>query len=322
MTVTIPTSADSATKETVVESEAIENTEVDTGEAVTTVEDALDSDDGEENEFSDLAEEFEQDELADDIDFNDGEPADQDETEVEAEPDTTTAESDEVVTEEPEAEVETEIASQEEEPVVEPEVVAQPTPEERTAAIAEAREKALVEVEQQFQLTEDEADDLVSDPNSVLPKMMAKVYLDLFTSVMQGMQQQLPNMITNVVKSEEQVVARKTAFYDAWPQLNKAEHLETIRRVGATYAQMNPKATQEDFIKEVGAQAWVALRLPLNELLQHTQAAPVVEPVIPVTTGNRTPAGPGSASVKNTQPTPKQKNEFEILADELLEEDN
>lgn len=319
MTVKIPTSADKDTGDAVIESDVIETDVVET--EVATVEDTLDSDE-EPNEFAELAEDFDED-LAEDVDFNDGEPADQEETEVEEESDATTAEGDEVATEETEAEVETEIASQVEEEVVveEPEPVIQQTPEERDTIIAAAREKALVEVEQQFQLTEDEADDLVTDPNKVLPKMMAKVYLDLFTSVMQGMQQQLPNMITNVVKSTEQGNLKRNAFYDAWPQLNKAEHVETVERIGGAYMQMNPKATQEDFIKEVGAQVWVARRLPLDELLQHTNVAPAAETVVAPRKGGRTPAGPGNASVKNTQPTPKQKNEFEILADELLEED-
>jgi len=313
MTVKIKTMAEAETGDAVTDDASIIE-----GEA-TTVEGDLDSTE-ETNEWDDLAVDDDEVEAESEFDSQDEEPGEAEEGAAEEAAEETTAESEEV-SDATETEVAAEESGQETETE---EIVAetpQPTQEEYDATIAEAKQKALTSLEEQFQLTEDQADALVTDPNTVLPQMLAKMYLDVYTNVMQGMQQQLPQMVHGVVQNSEVQARGKAAFHEAWPQLAKAEYSQTVERIGEAYKQMNPKATREEFIQEVGAQAWVALRLPLDELLAHTQAAPV--PIAdPKVTTLRTPAAAGSVPAAGKAPVQKQSNAFESLADEFLDEDS
>ncbi len=284
-----------------------------------TVEGNLDSE--ESNEWDDLDAAFDEEGEGEDVVLQDDEPADQEEAEEEELPEETTAEGEEVESEVAEDLAETETETEEEVVIDEaPEATPEVTQEEYNEQVQSAREKATEELVTKFQLTEDQADDLVSDPNSVLPQLLANMYLDLFTNVMQGMHSQLPNMIQGVVSTTERESKQKNAFFTAWPQLNKAEHMKTVKRVGDNYSALNPKASRDDFIREVGAQAWVALRLPIEELLAHTGGGQAITQAENVTQ-LRSPASPGNATKAGVAPVKAVGNSFEMLADEFLDDD-
>lgn len=211
------------------------------------------------------------------------------------------------------------------EPVVQEAVVVPsiPTksPEERAAEFAELRRGAEEELVKTFQLTEEQADNLIENPNEVLPQMMAKLYLDSYASIIQAVQANIPQMIQATMAQTQVEKTAETQFYSEWPQLNKPEYQDTLRRVADSYRVANPKATAEQFIKEVGAQGWVALRLPLDELVAHTSGKKVASPRL-LPSGGRAPASPGNASLTGQAPVRRPLNEFEQMAEELLLEDD
>lgn len=232
------------------------------------------------------------------------------------------------VAEEPTPEVvEEPVAETPEEPEVEippvedtqPEVTQ--TPEEVQAAVTKAREDARSKLTEQFKLTEEQADNLISDPNTVLPQLAADLYLDLFDSMMQGLQTQVPAMIQNYQRQQEVRQAADKAFYGAWPQLAKPEYRQVIDRIASTYQQLNPTADAEKAVKEIGAQAWVALRLPIDELVRITNAGQeTVEtpPATPPANVSHIPANSGGTRIETPKP---ELNEFGELAEEFLIED-
>jgi len=203
-------------------------------------------------------------------------------------------------------------------PEVVPEEVKE-TAEEETQAFEAARTKARDQIKEKFALTEEQEDLLVQSPNKVLPGIVADLYLDLFDSIMGGFQQQIPGMIRQVIQRDQVQTEQADAFYGAWPQLNKTEYQPTVDRIAQNYRTLNPQASSEDAIKEIGAHAWVALRLPLEDLaVQAGSGTTTVE--TPAATP-RKPAGRGSAGTVTEVLKPKTDNAFTQLADEFLEED-
>lgn len=235
-------------------------------------------------------------------------------------PDETPAPVEETPTEEEVAEVEI--------PEVPPEPIDTRTPEEVQKALEEARAKAQVELEQAFRMTEEEEEQFQHNPGDVLSKMAAKLYLDIFNSLMQGVKTQLPSMVTSLMQQDSARKANQRKFYSAWPQLAKAEYLPTIERIANNYRVMNPQAKEADAIREIGAQAWVALRLPLEELAQIASkpTTPVVTPAqeVPTLPANvhRMPASAGNTTQSAKAPVKPALNEFEQLAEELILDDD
>lgn len=269
---------------------------------------------GDTDEWGDLLDEIEEDDLAEPIKDDEPEPKPKDEPIPEGDTPAVKPAEEPIATPE---EVIPEVIPEVTEEVQAP----KKTPEEVQAELATARTKAEEELVSTFQLTEEQADALVEEPNKVLPQMMAKLYLDSYTSVMQAVQQQMPQMVQAVIAQSQAAQDTENSFFQAWPQLSKPEYKDTLDRIADTYRAVNPKANAETMIKEVGAQAWVALQLPIDELMAHT-AAVQKPPAAPAKPTGRLPAGPGNPTISSKQVTQKPKNEFEQLADEFLLDDD
>lgn len=217
----------------------------------------------------------------------------------------------------------------EEVPPVEPEVplVEEPpadtrTPEEVTAEITKARQTAHEKLVESFTWTEDQAEQYEENPGKVLSEMAANIYLDLYDSISQGLNANMPGMVQGIMHQQGAVQAAEKQFFDAWPKLVNAEYRETVDRIATTYRQQFPNTDNVTAIREIGAQAWVALQLPLEELVALTQSNAVpasAETILKPAT--HVPASAGNAPVAAHTPTPKTSNEFTTLADELLLDD-
>lgn len=271
-----------------------------------------------ENEWSDLlSEEGSEEEAL--ITEGDEQPAVEGDTEVkpaEEKPEETSDETLEGKTEE-ELKAEEEAKKPKPEGEEKPAVIEEETKpaEEVTQALEEARVKARDQLKEKFALTEEQEDLLIQSPNKVLPELAANLYLDLFDSIMGGFQQQLPGLIRQVIQTDQVQQKQENAFFEAWPQLNKPDYQETVQRIAQSYRALNPQTSEEEAIKEIGAQAWVALRLPLEELAQVAQGG-VVETAAP-----RQPATRRGAA-EAVPRKPKPDNAFTQLANELIEEDD
>ena len=139
------------------------------------------------------------------------------------------------------------------------------TPEEREAAFAKAREDVKDNLKQHFQLTEEQSDAMLVDPNAAMPEIFAGMYLNMYESLMKGVQDMMPEMIstTNTLRSEAEEAANK--FYESWPQLkDKSEYNDTVVKLGNSYRKMYPEASVEEYVQNVGAQAIIALKIPID----------------------------------------------------------
>lgn len=196
------------------------------------------------------------------------------------------------------------------------------TPEQVKQEIAEAREMARDKLVDSFQLTEEQTELFAEDPGAVLANLAADLYLDIFDSVSNGLRSQMPGMLQGLMQQQKAQAAHEQSFYGAWPQLAKAEYKPTIDRITAAFRQQNPNIDSATAVQEIGAQAWVALRLPLEGLVEHTRAHPDEPAQVQQVRPNHVPASAGNTTQNARAPAQPKMNEFEQLAAELIDDDD
>lgn len=187
------------------------------------------------------------------------------------------------------------------------------TPEEtQTQDFTEMRAKAEEELAQYYQLSEEDATAFQESPTQFLPKLASRMYLHMYENVVNGIMSALPQMIKNVQAQETAQTTAEQKFYDRWKKLDSEQGRAMVRKFGTAYRTANPETTLDDFIQDVGIQAMVALRLPIEGY-----EPPVQEETPPTNVPSSPPAG---ASRPAGIPTGSQ-NPFVALAEEFEEDD-
>lgn len=162
---------------------------------------------------------------------------------------------------------------------------------------------------QHYQISDEMAADLEADAAATVPRLLSKVYLDSVTASVGHMISQLPAMIDATVRARANADASEGRFFSHWANQGlTTEHRSTVMSLGQAYRGVHPNATEEEFIRDVGAQAVVALGLvglPDQALTQ--------DPMAPAFT-------PAATAATNTGPAPK-RNAFDLLAQEMESED-
>lgn len=177
--------------------------------------------------------------------------------------------------------------------------------EEVRRQIAEARERIRKAIEERYVIPSEEESALLTSPGAVLPKLVSRLFLDVYDAVFANVVSQLPALVAPVIDRREQARRYREEFFRAWPQLNKPEYTETVERIARAYRQANPNAPPDKAIREIGAQAIVALGID-------------AKPSTGASSASFKPAATGSAASK-PQPQ-KQTNIWAELAQEFLEE--
>jgi len=195
------------------------------------------------------------------------------------------------------------------------------TSEQVQTEIKAARESAHEKLTESFKWTDEQAEQFEADPGAVMSSMAAKLFLDLYDSISQGFNANMPGMVQRAMQQQQANQAAEKQFFGAWPQLDKPEYKATVDRIAIAYRQQNPTIDDVAAVKEIGAQAWVALQLPLDQLVAHTQAAPPVVPPVVIPVPAHVPASAGNAPQNARTLVKPTGNPFEVLADELIEED-
>jgi len=158
-----------------------------------------------------------------------------------------------------------------------------------------------------YRLSEKDVEEFNENPASFIPKYASRVYLDCISASFQQFATYLPRMVNQVLEMNRSTEAKENKFFETWSELKP--HRETVLRLGAAYRASNPSASEDDFIREVGAQAMVALRLTPNG---HAQAqAPEQKPAFI----------PAAQSATPTPPKQPSNNPFEQMASDFSFED-
>ena len=212
------------------------------------------------------------------------------------------------------------------------EAPAQPQPEWQPPQLPPAEQVEAVRQQYMQQLAEtyklDEATAELVDTNfsAVAPQLLSQVHMRVAESVTQTLGQMLPQLISSQLQYMQVAKQSTDKFFSQWPELNRPEYQNTIGQVAQLYRQLKPQASADDFVREVGIQAWTALGLPVQQLLtrgqqQQPQAAPVPQMQETFPQGGYAPATPGAPARSQLPPSGRPTNVFEQFAEEFLNDE-
>lgn len=186
----------------------------------------------------------------------------------------------------------------------EPPPATTPPVSEAPKSFQEIRKAAEEELAQMYAFTEEGKEAFAMSPETELPKLAARLYLDLHEAIFNGIVQQIPNIMQRQREVEQANSAGEKEFYGLFPKLQNETYKPTVINIIKAYRQLNPTATREQVMKAAGAMAHVTLGIPLEG--EALSEAPPPSPV------PFTPASPAGAPVRGPAAAPT--NTFELLA--------
>lgn len=185
----------------------------------------------------------------------------------------------------------------------------------REAKEAEQRQKYEQELEDYYKLPDDLAARLATEPETVLPKLAAKVHQAVMVGVQNQVTQMIPEMFQRMQQVQKANQSAMDAFYGRWPGLRK--HEKQVLEVGKMYRQMNPKATPQESVERIGMLVAAAMGFDPATLGKPQgngqQPAARRRPGAPAR-----PAGVGGSQAGNA---PAPENPWAAEADAMLEDD-
>lgn len=166
--------------------------------------------------------------------------------------------------------------------------------------------------EQVYNMSAEQVEELETDPAAAMPKLAAHLHMQVMRATTQNIARLLPTLMENIQAQQKVSSGFTNQFFETHPTLS--DHQDTVIKYGQVYRKLNPDATPEEFIRDVGAQVSVALGL---------HAQPVQEQPAPAVPAAPAPFTP-SAARKSSGAVPKQQptNEFELMAEEELAENS
>ncbi len=171
----------------------------------------------------------------------------------------------------------------------------------------------------QYEMSPEEGIEFLDAPHEVVPGVMARLHVGVLEDAVRAIGQLLPQIVARELGTIKTQASHEEAFYAKWPKLDKPEYKTVIRRVGDLYKQNNPDAPVEQFIQEVGATAMIAFKIPPDDMPVGAFAGAVLTPSELPPRTQHSPAQPGGGT---PPPAPaKPMNDFELLSVEFEKED-
>lgn len=156
-----------------------------------------------------------------------------------------------------------------------------------------------------FKLSPEEIEALETDTVGTVPKLLAKALVMSQRNTLNTIARLLPTMMQRQTAVTAKHSENEGKFYAAWPQIEKAKHGDLVNRLGAQYRQMNPNASLDQMIAELGPYIMMVAKIDPNARPGTQTAQP--SPMAP--TGYRppqpapfVPAGPHSGGASPQQP--------------------
>lgn len=172
-------------------------------------------------------------------------------------------------------------------------------------------EDSVAQLQELYKLSEEDTRSLLTEPETVLPRLLAEAHMQMTKSVLESVQGIIPNVMeTTQVASKAETEARN-AFFSVNKDLAKPEYEEAILAAGSVFRKLNPLVPRDEAVRRIGEMARVSLGLPLlsAQMEQVVETPPAPKPFTPAR-GNTGGAAPAS------------KNEWAGLAAEFENEDN
>lgn len=177
--------------------------------------------------------------------------------------------------------------------------------------------------ERVYQISDKELDELQTNPKQVYAQMMARVHINAVSSVMRTVAQQMPVVVSGMLRAHTMNQAAEGRFWDSYPQLNKGDPnvRQLVGRIARTVRAMNPQMAEADMVRMTGAQAVVMLGLHGAPAAARPTAPP--PPQMPGRQVRRTQPAyqPAAAKAQGGTPQRANRNQWDVMA-QLMQYDN
>lgn len=149
----------------------------------------------------------------------------------------------------------------------------------------------------EFKLSEADVEALETDAPAHIPKIMARLYMKTQINMMQQLARIVPEMYQRFTAVTARNEKNEGKFYTRWPSINREQHGDTVKRLANTYRQMNPAATLEQMIEDLGPIVMMTAKIPLNAPpAANGSGIPAVAPPTRTPPSPFKPAIPGSGA--------------------------
>lgn len=176
------------------------------------------------------------------------------------------------------------------------------------------RAARISDLEKHYTFTEEESAALLTEPELVLPKLAARVHMEVLENSMRAMQAMVPKVMEQYQHHTQVETSAKSLFSSINPDLADPRLEPVIMQLGATYRQMNQTAGPEEASRAIGNLVRAALNLPSPSAAPQASQPQVAAPVAPF--------APVRGGGGGSRP-PVSSNQFEQLAAEMMsDEDN
>ena len=137
-----------------------------------------------------------------------------------------------------------------------------------------------------FKLSPEDIQAIETDVVGFIPTMLSRMYMKAQVNTLKQMERIVPAMIARQTKVMARNAENTGKFYSRWPSLNQTEHGNTVNRLAVTYRQMNPTASLEQMIEDLGPIVMMTAKVPMTAVPNgqggpHAAAAPVGRPAAP-----------------------------------------
>ena len=166
-----------------------------------------------------------------------------------------------------------------------------------------------------YAINDADAQALLTEPETVLPRMAARMHMEVMESTMRALQSVLPQAIQGYTQHEQANTQAKQFFSGVNPDLANPAYEPYILQFGEVYRKVNPSAGPEEAARAIGSLVRSALGIAAPQ--QGVSAPPamqVSQPAAPVPFTPARGSGTGSAA-------PAPANPFAQLANEFLNDD-
>lgn len=103
-----------------------------------------------------------------------------------------------------------------------------------------------------FSLSKEDMEELETDVSVAVPKLLARTFVQAQKNMLQQMARLIPNMVQQTTEAVRRNAESKAKFFDRWKALDPAQHGDLVDRYAATYRQVNPTATFEQMVENLG----------------------------------------------------------------------
>lgn len=191
------------------------------------------------------------------------------------------------------------------------EVPAARTPEQEAQVLGQLQDA----LSKQYVLSEEQADLLVTDPNKVVPQLLAQMHMNVLSHALRMVQESLPQQFTQHTERALAEQKLNDQFNTAFPDLSLSdkEVNQAVTQAVALVKTQMPKATMEEKIQRVGAltRALLGKPAPTAQAVQQ----PVSRPAAPQ------PVSPSRTAPASRSYTAPAKDQWAGLIDEFTRED-